>query len=99
MKTIALFFCLTASLFGHAASAFTAGVARTDITPTVSMPMYGYENRKCGNSNGSHDSLYAKVLVLASGANRIAIVTLDLGSIVSERLKSEVATKLDIPVL
>jgi neutral ceramidase len=63
------------------------------------MPMYGYENRKCGPSAGTHDPLYAKALVLESGGSRIAIVTLDLGSIVSEHLKDEVAAKLNIPVL
>jgi hypothetical protein len=99
MKAAALFLCLTASALGQAPSTFTAGVARADITPAVSMPMYGYENRKCGNSNGTHDPLYAKALVLDNGDSRIAIVTLDLGSIVSERLKDEMAAKLNIPVL
>jgi neutral ceramidase len=61
--------------------------------------MYGYANRKCGPSNGTHDPLYAKALVLESGDSRIAIVTLDLGSMISERLKDEVAVKLRIPVL
>ena len=70
-----------------------------DITPTVSMPMYGYEDRKCGPSNGVRDPLHAKALVLDDGRSRIAIVTLDLGSIVSEHLKDEVAAKLNIPVL
>ena len=60
-----------------------AGVASVDITPTVSMPMYGYADRKCGPSNGVRDPLHAKALVLDDGASRIAIVTLDLGSIVS----------------
>ena len=76
-----------------------AGVARVDITPTVSMPMYGYANRQCGPSAGVHDPLFAKALVLEGGDTRIAIVTLDLGSVVSERLGDEVASKLGIPVL
>jgi neutral ceramidase len=99
MKTVALFFCLLAGAAAQTVSALIAGVARVDVTPTVSMPMYGYENRKCGPSAGMHDPLFAKVLVLENGGGRVAIVTLDLGSIVSERLKDEVRTKLNIPVL
>jgi neutral ceramidase len=76
-----------------------AGVARADITPASFMTMYGYANRKCGPANGTHDPLYAKALVLSTGESRMAIVTLDLGSIVSENLGRRVAADLGIPVL
>ena len=76
-----------------------AGVAAEDITPSFNGPMYGYANRKCGPANGTHDSLHAKALVLAAGDSKIAIVTLDLGSIASRDLREQVATKLGIPVL
>ena len=76
-----------------------AGVARVEITPAALMPMYGYANRRCGPANGYHDPLFAKVLVLESALTRMAIVTLDLGSIVADRLRRDVAEKLNIPVL
>src|ERR1044071_5744464 len=76
-----------------------AGVARVEITPAAFMPMYGYANRKCGPANGTHDPLFAKALVLEAGDSRIAIVTMDLGAIVSENLRQTVASKLNIPVL
>src|SRR6266567_7837683 len=76
-----------------------AGVAKVDITPSSFGPMYGYANRKCGPANGTHDPLFAKALVLASGDSRLAIVTLDLGSITSGNLRRDVAEKLGIPVL
>lgn len=76
-----------------------AGVAKVDITPSSFGPMYGYANRKCGPANGTHDPLFAKALVLAVGDSRLAIVTLDLGSIVSENLRRDVAARLGIPVL
>ena len=76
-----------------------AGLARVEITPSTFMDMYGYANRKCGQANGTHDPLSAKVLVLAAGDSRMAIVTLDLGSISSEKLGREVKDKLGIPVL
>jgi neutral/alkaline ceramidase-like enzyme len=76
-----------------------AGVARAEITPASFMPMYGYNNRKCGPANGTHDPLFAKALVLATGESRLAIVTLDLGNIVSESLGPKVAAELGIPVL
>jgi neutral ceramidase len=99
MKLFVICFCLAIADVAHAASPLMAGVARVDITPTVSMQMYGYQDRECGASNGIHDPLFAKVLVLEAGGSRMAIVTLDLGSIVSERLKDEVASRLKIPVL
>lgn len=76
-----------------------AGVAKIDITPASFGPMYGYANRKCGPANGVHDHLFAKALVLQIGDSKLAIVTSDLGSIVSENLRSEVATRLGIPIL
>ncbi len=76
-----------------------AGVARAELTPTSSMPMYGYANRRCGPSNGVHDPLFAKALVLASGDTRMAIVTLDLGNITSSSLARQVRDKLGIHLL
>ena len=76
-----------------------AGIARVEITPSSFMPMYGYANRKCGPANGTHDPLFAKVLVLEAGDSRIALVTADLGSLVSDTLRRDVASKLGIPVL
>ena len=76
-----------------------AGIATADITPTAFGPMYGYNHRKCGPADGTHDPLMAKALVLAIGDSRLAIVTLDLGSIVSENLRRDVASKLGIPIL
>jgi len=82
-----------------AAAEMEAGLAKVDITPSSFGPMYGYANRKCGPANGMHDPLFARALVLAAGGSRLAIVTLDLGSIVSANLEKEVAGKLGIPVL
>jgi neutral/alkaline ceramidase-like enzyme len=76
-----------------------AGIGRVEITPSGLMGMYGYANRKCGPANGTHDPLFAKVLVLEAGDSRIALVTTDLGSFISESLRRDVASKLKIPVL
>jgi hypothetical protein len=54
------------------------------------LPMYGYANRKCGPANGTRDPLSAKVLVLDAGGIRVAIVTADVGSLVSENLRRDV---------
>lgn len=83
----------------HELVTLRAGVARVEITPSGSMPMYGYANRACGPSNGTHDPLHAKVVVLESALSRIAIVTLDLGSMTSDRLRRDVAEKLHIPLV
>lgn len=76
-----------------------AGVARVEITPSGSLPMYGYANRKCGQADGTHDPLHAKVLVLESGGERVAMVTADVGSLVSESLRRSVAEQLGIDTL
>lgn len=76
-----------------------AGVAHVEITPSTFMPMYGYANRKCGPANGTHDPLFAKVLVLEAGSSRLAIVTVDAGMMMSENLRRDVASKLNILVL
>jgi len=81
MRIVALFFCLLVTAGAETPAALSAGVARVDITPVVSMPMYGYANRKCGPSSGTHDRLHAKALVLESSGERIAIVTLDLAAL------------------
>src|SRR5438046_1364131 len=98
MKLVSILLLVAAA--GRAESLpLRAGVARVEITPSALMPMYGYRNRKCGPANGTHDPLFAKAVVLASGDSRLAIVTLDLGSITSENLRRDVAEKLGIPVL
>ncbi len=77
----------------------TAGLARVELTPPGSLPMYGYANRKCGDASGTHDPLWAKALVLSTGESRVAIVSVELGMLVSDKLREQVADKLGIPVL
>src|SRR5579872_5877038 len=68
-----------------AETGYRAGVARIDITPPIGHPMGGYSERK-GPATGTHDPLYATVLVIESGGNSIALVTCDLRSFVSTRV-------------
>lgn len=56
-----------------------AGTAKLDITPPVGLPMWGYSARKDLTSEGIHDPLEARVLVLEVGKTRLALVSLDLG--------------------
>src|ERR687897_1794481 len=99
IKAAILLLALILPATSHSAAELKAGIARVEITPSAFMPMYGYANRKCGPANGTHDPLFAKVLVLEAGDSRMAIVTADVGSLVSENLRRDVASKLGIPVL
>jgi neutral ceramidase len=99
MRALILLAALALSATASTAAELKAGVARIEITPSSLMPLYGYANRKCGPADGTHDPLFAKVLVLDAGDSRMAIVTADLGSLVSENLRRDVASKLNIPVL
>jgi len=60
------------------AAEMKAGVARVNITPPVGVQMWGYFNRLKG-AEGTIDPLYARVLVLEAGEQRLAYVDLDLG--------------------
>ena len=62
-----------------------AGLSRIDITPPAGHEMGGYAARK-KPASGTHDPLYATVLVLESGGNSLALVTCDLRSFVSTRV-------------
>lgn len=64
---------------------YRAGVSRIDITPPVGHAMGGYSDRK-GNATGTHDPLYATVLVIESAGNSLALVTCDLRSFISTRV-------------
>jgi hypothetical protein len=99
MRTGILLLFLVLPGTAHGAVELKAGVARVEITPSASMAMYGYAKRKCGHAVGTHDPLFAKVLVLEAGGSRMAVVTADVGSLVSENLRRDVAARLGIPVL
>jgi neutral ceramidase len=56
-----------------------AGAVRGDITPPLGGPLWGYAARHDAPSNGIHDRLSARVLVLRSGVRHLVLVSLDLG--------------------
>jgi neutral ceramidase len=62
-----------------AADGLQAGAASVDITPPLGHPLWGYAARHDAPCVGVLDPLRARVLVLAAGTERIALVSLDLG--------------------
>ncbi|NKB70388.1 MAG: T9SS type A sorting domain-containing protein [Candidatus Latescibacteria bacterium] len=60
--------------------ALQAGVARVDISPraVVDVPMSGYTHGYDIRSQGLHDSLFARVVVLEDGETAVALASLDL---------------------
>jgi neutral ceramidase len=75
---------LTAAI-ASAQSDFQAGAARRDITPREPVPMWGYGDRHDKLSTGTLDPLYADALVMKVGAQKIAVVGLDLGRSPNEK--------------
>ena len=67
---------LLALLSAAPADDFKAGAASVDITPPVGTPMAGYYAERL--SQGVHDPLYAKAVVMESGGKKAALVCLDL---------------------
>src|SRR4051812_35896252 len=52
------------------------GAAESVISPVPGTPMAGYYETRL--STGVHDDLHAKAIVIASGADRVALVACDL---------------------
>ena len=78
MRFKALGLCALICALPAFGAAMRAGVSRVDITPSGPEQMWGYEDRH-KPATGVLDPLYARVLVLEAGHNRLALVTLDLG--------------------
>jgi len=55
-----------------------AGTARCDITPQGPISMGGYGQRAGKLSEGVHDALYAKVLILKIDSTQLVLITTDL---------------------
>jgi len=83
-RTTAVAAAILSLLSGPAAAQLRAGAARADVTPPIGGPLYGYGARGDAVSTGVHDPLYARALVLDDGRTRVALVTLDLGTILEE---------------
>jgi hypothetical protein len=60
------------------AAEFKAAAARAELTPPLQYSLWGYSDRK-GGATAVRDPLWARILVLDDGSNRLALVTLDLG--------------------
>jgi hypothetical protein len=70
-----------------------AGAASIDITPPVGFAMWGYGARHDAPSVGVLDSLHARALYLELGAERIAIVSLDLGRAPTRQSTATIRTR------
>lgn len=55
-----------------------AGAGKVDITPDNDPPLAGYGARWGRSSQGVHDPIYARALVLDNGRRRVAICNMDL---------------------
>ena len=90
-RRVPLFFVLAlchVNLCTAAEPALQAGVATVDITPPPGQYMWGYSNRQ-QPATGKLDPLMGRVLVLAAGPTRVALVTLDLGRTPEDPLLAE----------
>ncbi|MDQ1326819.1 MAG: Ceramidase alk protein [Candidatus Poribacteria bacterium] len=75
-----------------------AGITKVNITPPVGLELSGWA---FGPSVGILDELYAKLLVLESESNKVAIVTTDLIGLQTEyadNIRDGIAKKLNINV-
>jgi neutral ceramidase len=75
-----------------------AGAARVKLDPPAGLAMLGYGNR-VGRNAGVHDDLAAQALVLSDGANKVAIVGVDLLAIgirIADDIRQRVAASTDI---
>ena len=54
-----------------------AGVGKSDITPPVGTPLAGYEARHGEPSKGVHDPTEARALIIDSGGQKLALLSVD----------------------
>jgi len=76
-----------------------AGIAKADITPAHSVGLTGYLAR-LGPSQGAHDPIHARALVLADGAQQAALVvcdTLGFGIPYTQQAKRAIEAATGIP--
>ena len=76
-----------------------AAAVEVDITPPVGTPMAGYGART-DSSIGVHDPLLGQLLLLQLGAQRIALITLDLigvGLELTRQIRAGIADLLRVP--
>src|SRR5262245_52064388 len=80
MRTISrvagLLIAVLAPHLADGAEDLKAGAAAVVITPPAGTPMAGYYYERA--SDGVHDDLFAKALVLEQGKTKAALVSLDL---------------------
>ena len=79
-------------------SSLHAGIATVDITPYVGIRLAGFAGRK-KPSQGGHDPLRARALVLDDGSARLALITSDIISLPFEtvdELKAMLADECDL---
>ena len=55
------------------------GIAKTDVTPSIPVKLYGYASRKT-YSEGIHDPLSARAVVFENGGKKVLLVSTDIGS-------------------
>ncbi len=75
MRSLALFLLLTVAVPAGAVETL-AGAATGDITPKAGTPMAGYYHAR--GSEGTHDPLTARALVIERNGVRVALVVVDL---------------------
>lgn len=64
---------------GVRGESWRAGTSKVDITPPVGVPLWGYAVRRDKPATGVRESLFARVVVLQAGKERLAVCALDLG--------------------
>jgi len=82
--------CLCPAVEG--ADNIRVGVAAVDITPPIGIPMAGYYHER--GADGVLDPLFSKALVIETGGERVALVTLDIISVtraITDQARAEIA--------
>ena len=79
---------------------FRVGAGERDITPPSGVPMWGYSARHDSPAEGALDPLRAKAIVIAAGADKVALVGIDLGrgptAAMMKEIRKEIAGKVGI---
>jgi len=91
IPTLPIVLCLWANLFSSSAADFRIGVAATDITPPMGIPMAGYYHER--GADGVLDPLFSKALIIEQDGERAAFVVLDIISVtraITDQARAEI---------
>lgn len=93
IMSILFFYTFGSGSANSQAQPLSAGVAKVNITPTEKIPI-GWHSGKNRPNSGIHDEVFSRAMVFSNGANKAAIISVDISGI-SNSAWEELTTRIE----